>query len=301
MKLFGAKDSIGSITLIPYGGVARRLRTIASAIELFSESPIHKPLEILWFPTDNFSAPSERLFTLSPKYVPKHISIRETSWTDWILNDIPQKSNLFLTAPFVFLHYDHILSPSKVRALLGGGKEYGAALLSACSKIGEKVLLCTNENLVKKDSHVYKYLVPTVEVTGVRNSRMSGWRENVVGIHLSRTNESNSYTESPTDLFIQRMQKMIEKDPSTTFFLATTDSDEMERLQTIFHNRVFALHSISDQGSPESAIESYGELLALSHTRMILTTPNSTFSEVASEMGRIPMEQLSIFNLSQKR
>lgn len=300
MTAFWRKDASGFITLIPYGGVARRVRTIASAIDLFAEKT-EKRVEILWFTTDDFSAPSERLFTLSPKYVPEHITIREATTADRITNDVPCRSNLFLSAPFVFVKYDLILPPSKVTGLVTEGKEYAAALREVCSKYGERVLMSTNETLTKRDSRIYRYLVPTVEVTGVRNSRMSGWHENVVGVHLSRSNDANSYAESPTELFIQRMQKMIERDPTTSFFLATTDSDEMERLQTIFRNRVFAIHSISEPGSPENAIESYGELLALSHTRMILTTPNSTFSEVASEMGRVPMEQLSIFNLSSKR
>lgn len=300
MKRFRKKDSIGSITIIPLGGVARRIRTIASAIELFNEHP-EKPVEILWIPTDDFSAPSERLFTLSPKYVSSHITIREGTWRDRLTNDIPQVRNLFLPAPFVFLRYDHIWGPKRVSELVRSGKEYAADLRERCLKPGEKILLCTNETLCKCDSQIYRYLVPTVEVTGVRNSRMSGWKDNVVGIHLTRTRDDNNYAESPTELFIQRMQKMVERDTTTTFFLATTNSDEMERLQTIFRKRVFALHSISEPGSAESAIESYGELLALSHTRMILTTPNSTFSEVASELGRIPLEQLSIYNLPQKR
>ena len=300
MKLFRKKNDTGSITLIPYGGVARRLRTVASAIELFGNGT-DKPLEILWFTSESFGTPSERLFTLSPKYVPEHVTIREADWRDLLTNDAPQKGNLFVTAPFVFLRYDLYLSPERTRRLKAEAKDFPDELLRLCTRRSERILLSTNEPLSKPNGDIYKYLVPTVEVTGVRNSRMSGWKDNVVGVHLSRSNDENSYTESPTELFIQRMQKMIEADPTTTFFLATTDSNEMERLQTIFRDRVFAIHSISDPDSPESSIESFGELLALSHTRKILTTPHSTFSEVASEMGHIPAEQLSIFNLSQKK
>ena len=300
MKLFWRKNASGSITLIPFGGVARRLRTIASAIDLFANGT-DKPVEILWFTSDSFGTPSERLFTLSPKYVPEQITIREADWKDLLTNDAPQKSNLFVTAPFVFFRYDMYLSPRKVRQLATESKNFSGEMLKICTRRNEKVLMSTNQTFTKPDSKIYKYLVPTVEVTGVRNSRMSGWKENVVGVHLSRSGRENSYAESPTELFIGRMQKMIESDPTTTFFLATTDSNEMERLQTIFRDRVFAIHSISEPDSPESAIEGYGELLALSHTRMILTTPHSTFSEVASEMGRIPMEQLSIFNFTKKK
>ena len=297
MKLFRKKESPGSVTLIPYGRLASRLRTIASAIDLFAEMP-EKPVEIIWFETEEFTAPFERLFTLSPRFVPPHITIREGDWRDRCINDTPAKSNLFVTAPFLFFRYDLFLSPTKCSALHADSKDFRGEIRSLCSKPGEKVLLSTNLSFSpKKDSLIYRYLEPTVEVKGVRNSRMSGWGNNVVGVHLSRKGDKNSYSESPTELFIQRMQKMIEDDPTTTFFLATTDPNEQERLQTIFHKRVFALRSITEPGSHEQVIEAFGELLALSNTRKILTTPHSKFSEVAAEMGRLATEQLSIFNL----
>ena len=295
MKLFRTPATPGSVTVIPQGRLASRLRAVASAVDLYREA--EKPVEIVWFESEDFNAPHERLFTLSPKYVPPHITLREGRWYERLTNDLPGKNNLYASAPFVFVRYDLVLRGERERLRDVPGKDWRADLLTLSSKPGERVLLSADSSISVKSHLIYRYLEPTVEVLGVRNSRMSGWGSNVVGIHLSRPRGQESFAESPTELYIRRMQRMIEEDPTTTFFLATTDDDEQERLQTIFRNRVFAFRSISEPGSPESIIEAFGELLALSSTRMILTTPHSTFSEVAAEMGHIPVEQLSLFNL----
>ncbi len=284
-------NKTGKTTLISYSGIAKRLRTIASFIEVLKET--EKEAEIIWFRTDSFSCPYSRLFTLSPKFVPSSITIRDSSWTDWFLNDTPRKANLFFPAPFIFLRYDRFISPQKVSKLKA---ENPKELLHWLQAQNEQCLVATNEPFVQK-REMYQAIDPTVEVTNIRNSRMSGWSDNVVGIHINRQQRGSSTQECPTDLFIKKMQSMLEADPTIRFFVATTSMDERERLQTLFGNNVFAPFSISSQDSEEGVIESFGELLALANTRKILTTPNSSFSEVAAEIGHIPMEQLSIYNL----
>lgn len=283
-------NSPSSIFLIPFGGIARRLQTIASAIVLARQ--YERPLEIIWFSTDHFQSSAGRLFTLSPKLLDDNITIREATWKDWFINDTPRKTNLWFPAPFVFWRYDRFLSPKKVRQLLVNSPDELHAILM---KKDEKVLISTNEALTTKRD-MYNVIEPTVEVINSRNSRMSGWPHNVVGIHINRSSSGGSYTDSPTELFIQRMQSMIEQDTSVSFFVATTSNDERERLKTIFKHRIFTSQSVTDSESQEGIIESYGELIALSCTRRIITTPNSSFSEIAAALTNIPIEQLSIFS-----
>lgn len=286
------QHKIGKTSLIPFSGIAKRIRTIASFIEVLKNTD--KEAEIIWFRTDNFDCSYSRLFTLSPKHVPSSITIREATWRDWLFNDTPRKANLFLPAPFILLRYDRFISPKKVRTLL---TENRRELIQHLQAPRELSLVATNQPFIKERG-MYKTIEPTVEVTNIRNSRMSGWSENVVGVHINRTPSEASQQESPTDLFIKKMQTMLEVDPTTRFFVATASMDERERLQTLFGDNVFAPFSISSQESEEGVIESFGELLALANTRKILTTPGSPFSEVAAEIGHIPLEQLSIYNLT---
>lgn len=282
----------GKTSLIPFSGIAKRIRTIASFIEVLKDS--EKEAEIIWFRTDSFDCSYSRLFTLSPKLVPSGITIRDSTWKDWLFNDTPRKANFFFPAPFLLFRYDRFLSPRRVSTLL---KNNPRELMQYIQAPTDQTLLATNQALTMRRG-MYRTIEPTVEVTNIRNSRMSGWTDNVVGIHINRAQSGSSMHESPTDLFIKKMQSMLESDPTTRFFVATTSMDERERLQTIFGENVFAPFSISAPESEEGIIESFGELLALSHTRKILTTPGSSFSEVAAEIGHIPIEQLSIYNLT---
>lgn len=285
-----AKNKEG-IYLIPYGGVARRLNTIASAIYLARS--LERPLEIIWFSTDHFQSSAGRLFTLTPGIAEENIIIREATWQDWFFNDTPRQANLWIPAPFILWRYDRFISPKKARTLL---KQDPEELVRLLKNPKEKVLISTNEPLTKQRD-MYSVIEPTVEVINSRNSRMSGWTQNVVGIHINRTSSRGSeYSDSPTELFIQRMQKMIEEDPTVFFFVATTSNDERERLQTIFKDRIFSSYSAADSESQEGIVESFAELLALSCTRKIITTPNSTFSSIASALTNIQIEQLSIFS-----
>ena len=102
--------------------------------------------------------------------------------------------------------------------------------------------------------------------------------------------------DSPIELFIKRMYEMVVADPGTSFFVTTTSHDERERLQTLYSSRIIAPSSMSDGTSVDGLIEIYGDLLALSQTTKILTTPNSAYSAVASTMGHIRSEALSIYS-----
>ena len=66
-------DPSGKITLVPIGGLGERLRAVASTIALARK--YCRPLEIIWFETDDFMAPSNRLFTLDPQMRREEITI----------------------------------------------------------------------------------------------------------------------------------------------------------------------------------------------------------------------------------
>ncbi|MDN4754019.1 hypothetical protein QYZ87_05695 [Porphyromonadaceae bacterium W3.11] len=279
----------GLITIIPSGSLGKRIRVIASMIQVALR--YHRPLEIIWFTSNSIPCASDRLFTLVPQLSQEGISIRQGTWKDYILNMPPSRDNLFVSLPFVLSRYDRIIGIKKFHSMLEGQQ---AELKDLLNRDRERILIRTSER-INSYPNMYISLEATVEVNNVRRSRMSGWGQNVVGIHINRKDSGASFHESPTELFIKRMQKMIEEDDSVQFFIATTSKDEKERLSTIFRSRIFVPYSTTDIYSVKGAIQNMGELLALSYTRLILTTPGSSFSEVAAEIRQIPLETLSIF------
>lgn len=283
-------DPGGKITLVPRGGLGQRLRTVASTIALARKYT--RPLEIIWFQSDAFEAPSNRLFTLDPQMRRESITIREAKWTDYVSRCTPDRGNVWLSAPFLLLGYDDILTESKVRELLQQTPE---RIDEIFRRRHRRLFIQTGCELTH-ERDMYKPLLPNIEVINVRNSRLSSWHNNIVGIHIDRTTSEMSMQDSPTELFIRRMYEIVVGDPTTSFFVTTTSHDERERLQTLYSSRIVAPSSISDATSVDGLIETYGDLLALSQTVKILTTPNSAYTAVASSMGHVQSETLSIYN-----
>ncbi|MDO5017256.1 MAG: hypothetical protein Q4E10_02700 [Porphyromonas sp.] len=278
------------ITLVPVGGIACRIRTIASMIYLAEK--YQRPLEILWHSGELMPLPTDRLFTLVPRLQGKRITVRQFKRRDHLINTPPMPQNLYLTFPFTSLRYDRVLSPKRVESLLGGQRHN----LEEWIKDRDKSLLIATDQPLGKFDNMYEVLEPTVEVNNVLLSSMASWKGRVIGVHINRRiNPQTTHNESPIELFIKRMQEMIEQDNDVEFFIATTSKDERERLAAIFRNRVYVPQTATDPHTLKGVIQSLGELLALSHTERILTTPGSNYSQVASEVGDIPLEPLSIY------
>lgn len=277
------------LTLVPVGGLTDRLKVIASAISMALEA--EREMEIIWFSNERLYCPSYRLFTLAPVIKEAGISIREATAKDWFFNDRPHTGNGYLSYPFVFFRYDRCISPKEIetvsRTASGRLKEYFRG--------GERILL-TSTTSFGDHSQMFKDLEATVEVKNAFRSNLSGWTDNVIGVHLDGNQQQERQNHSPIELFIKRMQAMIEDDPSVSFFIASDMVEERERLSVIFSGRILMPHTLSSMDTPKGCINAFGELLALAQTKRILSTKGGSFAQVASLIGEVPLETLSIYS-----
>lgn len=63
-------------------------------------------------------------------------------------------------------------------------------------------------------------------------------RENLVGMHVRRTDHTTCIERSPLYLFTDRMDRLQEENPDIRFFLATDDDDVREELKERYDDRV---------------------------------------------------------------
>ena len=119
---------------------------------------------------------------------------------------------------------------------------------------------------------------------------------NIIGIHIRRTDHTCSINNSPTELFIEKINQILERDSSTVFYLATDDADEIAKLPQkgeIVHNEV-ALTSGKVTRNTESGIkEAVVDMLCLSKCMKIYGTKGSTFSNWAAKIGNTSLEILT--------
>ncbi len=278
------------ITLIPFGGLANRLKCICSSISLCLKYQIQ--LEIIWYMDEGLACPSHRLFTLKPELQNRGITIREASWKDHLLRDYPRRHNLWIPILPILFRYDFCLN---VKTLKRWVDESPENIEELCRNQDWEYILIYACWQLYDDTNMYEHIEPTFEVLQACQALVAGWPDNMIGVHIRRTDHRISIEQSPTELFISAMQKMIEADSSVHFFIATDSLKERERIQTIFQGRVFAPFSTPSRDNAQGIISAFGEMLALSQTSQILATKDSTFSQEAARIGKIPYNVLSIY------
>lgn len=116
-----------SLTLVPEGGLANRMKAIASAYELCRMSGYR--LQIVWFKDKGLNAPFEALF--EPLPTGRFAGLREARFTDYILNDRPKRKNLYLTRLLQRLFYHRSYYAPEMMALIKSGFDFKQLLRGA--------------------------------------------------------------------------------------------------------------------------------------------------------------------------
>jgi hypothetical protein len=112
-----------------------------------------------------------------------------------------------------------------------------------------------------------------------------------VGVHIRRGDNVIAIANSPIDSFISRMRAMIDDDPSVRFFVATDSPEALEDLRAQFGERITSHPKASlDRGDPRAIKDALIDIYCLASCRLILGSYWSSFTDVASEIGRVPKE-----------
>lgn len=91
---------MNEITLVPVGGLANRMRTMASALTLAQQT--NSKLKVIWFPTWDLYAPFDSLFEPIDESC---ITLRNASLWDRITLDRPRRKNLYLPCLFQYFTF----------------------------------------------------------------------------------------------------------------------------------------------------------------------------------------------------
>lgn len=118
---------------------------------------------------------------------------------------------------------------------------------------------------------------------------------NVIGIHIRRTDNEMSKQFSPTSLFIDEIAKEIELDPDIKFYLATDDPKEEEIFKEKFGDKIIVYKKTSlDRNDPLAIRDAVIDLYNLSRCKKIYGSYYSSFSDVAAYWGGIEKKVLKL-------
>lgn len=251
----------------PIGGLCNRMRAINSARMLADKRG--EKLTVIWFVNPELGCPFEKIFEPTDKF--RVINIR-SKW------DI-RKMWYQLTS----MTFGSFIGNDEIR----GNREDGALDEAYANSLKKHTYIATEEHFYP--CHDYSAFVPAKEVMERIDAKKQELGEHAVGVHIRRTDNKPAIGKSSTDCFIESMQKEVDANPDTMFYLATDDMSEEARLREVFPDKIISnenrdLSRDSIAGIQDAMLDLY----CLAATKKIIGSFFSSFTDIAADMHQIP-------------
>ena len=270
----------GKLVFVPSGGLANRMRAIASAYHLCKET--YSQLEIIWFKDWGMRAGFADIF--EPMFE-DNVVLREANWADFLINDRPRKKNLWI--PFLPQHllYNDIIDEKMITPLKKLDFNFYEWLKGKCCYMSCYQIFGSWGGY----NTTYKRLFnPTKKVLSKVDNYKSLFSDYTIGVHIRRTDNQESIEKSPTSRFVEICLKEREKHPELKIFLATDDNSEngVKQLFTrIFGDKLIMSSSIATRDSISGIQDGLAEMWTLSQTSQIFGSAGSSYSTMAAAIG----------------
>lgn len=268
----------GSLLFVPSGGLANRMRAVASAYELCKK--VDSTLQVVWFQDWALHAPFRSIFEETPL-----VAIREATMLDHILYDRARKKNLFVPAlPQRILFQRHI-------------KEQDVTPLKKLSfdfeqwARGKRCYMSCYQVFGSFPDELYSRLFrPVKEVMDVVNGYRSQFGSHTIGLHIRRTDNAESIAKSPTSLFINKVREEIDQHADAKVFLATDSAEVKQEFIAAFGSHIITPKEDACRDSISGIRGGVVDLWTLASTQKIYGSAGSSFSPMAASIGGVPLE-----------
>lgn len=268
----------GSLMLIPSGGLANRMRAIASAYTLTQQTG--SDLQVVWFQDWGLKAPFNSIFVL-----PEQLLLREATLTDKLLYDRARRKNLWLPTFPQRLLFERRLDEKKIWLLNSQGFDF-----SEWAR-GHRCYMSCYQVFGDFPDSLYSILFhPVKEVMDNVNRFRDQFSSHCIGLHIRRTDNRESINQSPTNLFIDKVKVEIDTHADTTVFLATDSDDVKNELRKLFGTRIITPNKGACRSNIEGIRGGLIDMWTLSTTQKIYGSVGSSFSTLAASIGETKIE-----------
>lgn len=276
-----ATDS--SITLLTLGGLANRMRAIASAVALAHDT--RRPLRVIWPVNNELRARFDDLFHPFHAGVDLHnVSEARALW----LYRPARKRNLYLspllrTGRFTAVYSDD----DSLRT------ENAPEILAAIKSARGSVLLRAGTFFYPCGNDAYRHLFRPVEAVRTEADKVLALLgDDATGFHIRRTDNTVSITESPIEAFITEAENEFALHPGRKIYLATDDNEVKHLFHARFPGKTVTTPATADRRSLSGMRHALTEMLVLAGCARIIGSFYSSYSEAAAILGDTPLRQL---------
>lgn len=274
------------IVINAIGGLCNRMRAIAAAYTLARIS--HRSLHVVWRRNDELGADFIDLF--QPLPAPLTL-ITPTSAQYHLQWENPRKKNLYLSALHQHLSYRKVYSDGGNLMAYAG---HDARLRDEIASLTGNILIISGLGIGGYDPADLRTLFrPSQAVQTLIDTRTTHFDPHTIGVHIRRTDNRMAIRQSPLRLFSDEMQRLLQADPATRFFLATDDATVMHTLAERFGHSVICGDDNPNRHTRQGMLHAAADLWALSLTSRIIGSYYSSYTDLASQLGGIPLKILT--------
>ncbi len=272
---------MNQITFVPVGGLANRMRSIASVITLAQQTKSY--VNIIWFQDWTLHAPFHKLF--EPINQP-HITLKDASFLQYLSTDRPRIKNLYLPRFYQILTFNDAIYERSFYQLIQ--QEFN---FKKWIEQNKHVYMASYSTFIPYRQAMLKELfVPTNNIQQKIKHRCKNFNESVIGVHIRRTDNIASIQKSPLNLFYNKIDIEIDKQTKTQIYLATDSEEVKYSMKKRYGNRIISSDNVADRSTVNGIIDGITDMYTLACTTKIYGSFQSSFSEIASQIGNIPLE-----------
>ena len=267
---------MNKILLVPSGGLANRMRAIASGLSLAKHT--NSRLTVLWQKDKGLYADFTDIFKSEdlPFNLKKFPSLIYN-----FLYEVPRKKNLYI--------------PSIINFLQGNKRIYQIPSRNDFLKMAESdlkdfvkrkhdVMIMSGLEFYGYDPDIMKDLFKPTSTIIKRAKAIIGEKQPELAVQIRRTDNRQSILKSPLRLFEESINKEIEKNPNVRIFLATDDEEIKNSLSLRFPERIIFNRCKARRDTLNGITDALAEMIIMAKCKKIYGSYYSSFSEVASQL-----------------
>lgn len=270
------------MVFVPAGGLANRMRAMAASYTLARKVGVE--MKAVWFRDWALNAPFHALFE------PIHqegLSVRDASFFDYVTLDRPRRKNLFVPRLYQRMMFRDALYEARITPLRMQHFDFEAWFRQG------GIYLASYTDFYPYDYDLLRKLfVPLPDVRRQIDAFAEGFSSHTIGVHIRRTDNKASILQSPTELFVDAIDKEVEQNDDTVIFLATDSEAIKDEMRSRYGRRLLTAGDEADRNSITGIKGGVVDMYTLARTNRIYGSFQSSFSELASQIGGIEVHVL---------
>lgn len=130
---------------------------------------------------------------------------------------------------------------------------------------------------------------PTADLQVRINALTEHFSDTIIGIHIRRGDNRQSIEHNSLGDYIGFMERQLAECPSTTFYIASDSPALKQELAARFPGSVILNIAVLERHSVEGMKDAVVDLWCLAATNRIVGSYFSSYSDIAAELGGIPL------------